>query len=99
MIRLRAPSSAALSPPEVIHLIPPQIRKRSAVITASIKRIVKTREIPLAPPSPGLSLQSDPNDPSVSQIGIGLGFSANATAGTSKRDKVKKNTRNRFTLS
>ncbi len=35
-----ADSSLALSPPDVIHLIPPYMRKKSAAITATINKIV-----------------------------------------------------------
>ena len=45
IIVFRADSTLDLSPPEVIHLIPPQIRKNKAMSAAAIKRIVTTDEI------------------------------------------------------
>jgi hypothetical protein len=45
MIVFRADSTFDLSPPEVIHLIPPQIRKNNAIKAAAIKRMVTTDEI------------------------------------------------------
>lgn len=45
MIVFRADSTFDLSPPEVIHLIPPQIRKNKAINAAAIKRMVTTDEI------------------------------------------------------
>lgn len=44
-IVLRAPSTALLSPPERIHLIPPQIRKKNAISTAASSIIVTIFEI------------------------------------------------------
>ena len=38
----RALSTFALSPPDVIHLIPPQMRKKSAIIIATTKISVIT---------------------------------------------------------
>ena len=45
IIVFRADSTLALSPPEVIHLIPPKIRKNKAINAAAIKKIVTTDEI------------------------------------------------------
>ena len=47
MIVFRADSTAALSPPEKIHLSPPQIRKMRATITAITKRITMIPKITL----------------------------------------------------
>lgn len=44
IIVFRADSTFDLSPPEVIHLIPPTIRKKRAINAAAISRIVTTAE-------------------------------------------------------
>ncbi len=56
----RALSTFALSPPDVIHEIPPQIRKNRAINTAMIKRNVTAA--PTIPPRLfAFKLQSLPN--------------------------------------
>ena len=40
IIVLRAASTLPLSPPERIHLIPPQIRKKRAIIAATTRMII-----------------------------------------------------------
>ena len=45
MMVFRALSTFDLSPPEVIHLIPPKIRKKRAINAAAINIMVTTEEI------------------------------------------------------
>lgn len=53
----RAPSTAVLSPPERIHLMPPQIKKNNAITAAATRRIIIIRVITV-PILPKLSEQS-----------------------------------------
>ena len=67
-IVFRALSTAVLSPPEKIHLIPPKIRKAKAITIAIIKKKV-TRFPTTSPKLPDVILQRPAKSP-VGQVSI-----------------------------
>lgn len=72
-----APSTPVLSPPDVIHFMPPKIKKPRAIKAAIIKAIVI--RAPTSPPlklSPQRALNCEPAGHGLTLFGIGSAASA-----------------------